>query len=139
MPLLTLIRKFVDAKINNLSCVEVWGTGKVFREFMHVDDVARAAIFFMKNSIDRNLINIGWGKEISIIELVEMLKKRSKFNGDIIWEMSKKDVTVHKKLDVNNMKKYGFSPTITLEKGIDLTIQSYCNEYFNKSFELLVK
>tara|TARA_B110000495_G_C23036276_1_gene619012 strand:+ start:1058 stop:2014 length:957 start_codon:yes stop_codon:yes gene_type:complete len=134
-----LIRKFVDAKINNLSCVEVWGTGKVFREFMHVDDVARAAIFFMKNSIDHNLINIGWGKEISIIELVEMLKKSTKFNGDIIWDRSKKDGTVHKKLDVNNMKKYGFSPTITLEKGIDLTIQSYCNEYFNKSFELLVK
>ena len=61
-----LIRKFVDAKLNSKSDVEVWGTGNVFREFMHVDDVAKAAIYFMKNEINSNLINIGWGKEITI-------------------------------------------------------------------------
>ena len=134
-----LIRKFVDAKINNLPSVEVWGTGKVFREFMHVDDIARASIFFMKNPPGHNLVNIGWGKEISIIDLVEMIKKNTQFEGNIIWDKSKKDGTVHKRLDINNMKKYGFKPKITLEKGINMTIESYCSEYFNKSFESLVK
>jgi len=132
-----LIRKFVDAKINGSSSVEVWGTGKVFREFMNVDDVAKAAIFFMNNTTSENLINIGWGKEISIIELVELIKKKTHFEGDIIWDSSKKDGTVNKKLDVSKMLKYNFQPKISLEKGIELTIESYCNEHLNKSFQSL--
>ena len=133
-----LIKKFVDAKINNLSSVEIWGTGKVFREFMHVNDVAKAAIFFIDKSINENLINIGWGKEISIIELVELIKKRTDFNGNITLDSSKKDGTIHKRLDITKMSDYKFSPSITLSKGIDLTIESYCNEQLGRSFKLLV-
>ena len=132
-----LIRKFVDAKINSSSSVEVWGTGKVFREFMHVDDVAKAAIFFMNNATNDNLINIGWGKEISIIELVELIKEKTHFEGDVIWDSSKKDGTVHKKLDTSKMLAYGFKPEISLKKGVELTIESYCNEHFKKSFQSL--
>jgi len=133
-----LIKKFVDAKINNLPSVEIWGSGKVYREFMHVDDVAKAAIFFIDKSINDNLVNIGWGKEISIIELVELIKKRTDFNGNITWDNSKKDGTIHKRLDVTNMSDYKFVPSITLSKGIDLTIESYCNEQLGKSFKSLV-
>ena len=63
---------FFSVFLDNHSSVEIWGSGKVYREFMHVDDIAKAAIFFIDKSIDDNLINIGWGKEISIIELVEL-------------------------------------------------------------------
>ena len=134
-----LIRKFVDAKINNSSSVEVWGTGKVYREFMHVDDVAKAAIFFINKDIDESLINIGWGKEISIIDLVELIKKRTNFEGDIIWNGSKKDGTIHKRLDVDKMSGYGFKPSIDLVQGIDTTIESYCIEHLNKSFKSLIR
>jgi len=123
-----LIKKFVDAKINNLPTVEIWGSGKVYREFMHVDDIAKAAIFFIDKPINNNLINIGWGKEISIIELVELIRKKTGFNGDITWDSSKKDGTIHKKLDVTRMSNYKFVPSITLSKGIDLTIESYMEE-----------
>lgn len=123
-----LIKKFVDAKRNNHSSVEIWGSGKVFREFMHVDDVAKAAIFFAENPIEETLINIGWGKEISIIELAELIREKTGFSGNITWDKSKKDGTVHKKLDVSKMKNHGFTPSIDLLKGIDLTIESYMNE-----------
>ena len=133
-----LIKKFVDAKINNLPSVEVWGSGKVYREFMHVDDIAKAAIFFIDQSTDDNLINIGWGKEISIIELVELIKRRTDFHGNITWDSSKKDGTIHKRLDITKMSDYEFIPSITLEEGIDLTIDSYCNEQLEKPFKSLI-
>lgn len=133
-----LIRKFVDAKINNSPFVEVWGTGQVFREFMHVNDIARASIYFMENEFKTNLINIGWGKEISIIDLVELIKKSTKYSGNISWDKSKKDGTVNKKLDVEKMKTSGFKPVISLEEGINLTIESFCQEYYNKSFQSLI-
>jgi len=133
-----LIRKFVDAKINNSPFVEIWGTGRVFREFMHVNDVARASIYFMENEFKTNLINIGWGKEISIIDLVELIKKTTKYSGNISWDKSKKDGTVNKKLDVEKMKTSGFQPVISLEEGINLTIESFCQEYYNKSFQSLI-
>jgi len=133
-----LIRKFVDAKINNSPFVEVWGTGQVFREFMHVNDVARASIYFMENEFKTNLINIGWGKEISIIDLVELIKKSTKYSGNISWNKSKKDGTVNKKLDVEKMETSGFKPVISLEEGINLTIESFCQEYYNKSFQSLI-
>ena len=133
-----LIRKFVDAKINNSPFVEVWGTGQVFREFMHVNDIARASIYFMENEFKTNLINIGWGKEISIIDLVELIKKSTNYSGNISWDKSKKDGTVNKKLDVEKMKMSGFKPAISLEEGISLTIESFCQEYYNKSFQSLI-
>ena len=133
-----LIRKFVDAKINNAPFVEVWGTGQVFREFMHVNDIARASIYFMENEFKTNLINIGWGKEISIIDLVELIKKSTKYSGNISWDKSKKDGTINKKLDVEKMKTSGFKPVISLEEGINLTIESFCQEYYNNSFQSLI-
>ena len=134
-----LIRKFVDAKLNNKSEVEVWGTGNVFREFMHVDDVARAAIYFMENEIESNLINIGWGKEISIKELVEVIRIKTNFEGDIVWDKSKKDGTVHKCLDVSKMNEVGFKPSINLQQGIELTIDSYCLEQYGKIYKDLLR
>tara|TARA_B100001057_G_scaffold171070_1_gene171863 strand:+ start:17172 stop:18122 length:951 start_codon:yes stop_codon:yes gene_type:complete len=129
-----LIRKFIDARINKLDKVEVWGTGKVFREFMHVQDVAKAAIYFMEHKTKESLINIGWGKEISILELVNLISQKVGFEGKIIWNKSKKDGTFKKRMDISRMKNYGFAPSIKLNEGLDLTIQSYCKEHLNKSF-----
>lgn len=130
-----LIRKFVDAKINKLNTVEIWGTGNVYREFMHVNDVASAAIFFMNNNFDNQLINIGWGMEISIIELVEKIKNKTGFTGKIVWDKTKKDGTYRKRLDISLMTKAGFKPSISLDEGLDLTIESYCNDILKKSFQ----
>lgn len=132
-----LIRKFVEAKINSVDKVEVWGTGKVFREFMHVDDIASAAVYFMKHDNTDSLINIGWGKEISILELVELIKDKVNYQGKIIWDKSKKDGTKNKKLDISKMRAYGFHPKITLEEGINMTIKSFCDEQLNKSYDFL--
>ena len=133
-----LIKRFVDAKINNAPFVEVWGSGKAFREFMHVNDIARASIYFMKNDTSDNLVNIGWGKEISILDLVGLIKKSTNYRGDILWDTSKKEGTINKKLDIEKMKMNGFQPVICLEDGINLTIESYCQENYNKSFQSLI-
>ena len=106
---------------------------------MHVDDVAKAAIYFMENEIESNLINIGWGKEITIKELVELISIKTDFEGNIVWDKSKKDGTVHKCLDVSKMNEAGFKPLITLQKGIDLTIDSYCLEKYEKTFKDLLR
>tara|TARA_Y100001935_G_scaffold250652_1_gene251162 strand:+ start:27173 stop:28144 length:972 start_codon:yes stop_codon:yes gene_type:complete len=134
-----LIRKFVEAKVNSINKVEVWGTGKVYREFMHVDDVANSALFFMNNSTKKSLINIGWGQEISIFDLVNLIKDRVEFEGEIVWDKTKKDGTKNKKLDISKMIEYGFQPEITLQQGIDLTINSFCEEKLNQSFSSLIK
>lgn len=133
-----LIKRFVDAKINNTPFVEVWGSGKVFREFMHVNDIARASIYFMENDASENLINIGWGKEISIFDLVGLIKKSTNYRGDVLWDTSKKEGTINKKLDIERMEMNGFQPVICLEDGINLTIESYCQENYNKSFQSLI-
>ena len=134
----SLIRKFCDAKKLNKNFVNCWGTGKPLREFMHVDDLAKAVIFCLENwtpdlgEIVANegeksfsYINVGTGKDISIKDLAIKIALLTKFKGEIIWDKSKPDGTPRKLLDVNRLNNLGWKASIKLEDGIKNTIRDY--------------
>lgn len=103
----------------------LWGTGIARREFMHVDDIAKAIIFMLENYKSNEIINIGWGEDISIKELAEMIAAKVGFTGKLVWDNSKPDGMLKKCMDVSKMKARGFTPTITLEQGIEEMINIY--------------
>lgn len=123
-----LVKRFTDAKNNNDKEITLWGTGIARREFMHVDDAASAIIFMMLNYDSPELINIGWGVDISIKELALMIAEKVGFTGGIKWDASKPDGMLKKCMDVSKMKKLGFYPKITLEQGVDQMIEIYKNK-----------
>ena len=120
-----LIRKFHDAKVRGDLSVSLWGTGSPRREFLHADDLGRACLFLLENYDDDVAINMGFGQDISIIELAELIKSIIGFEGAIEWDSSKPDGTPRKLLDVSRMKNLGWRPTITLEDGIASTYKWY--------------
>lgn len=123
-----LVRKFVDAKAKGLAEVEVWGTGRVRREFLYAGDAAEASLYFMSNYDAKDLppfVNIGCERDITIKELVEMIKKETHFKGKVTWNTSMQDGMPRKLLDPTIAKKYGWTPKISLEEGIRKTIQWY--------------
>ena len=113
-----LLRKFIEAKRNNQEHVEIWGTGAPRREFMHVDDMANAALFLMHNYNLPGPINIGTGKDISILELAQLIKEITGFNGSIVHDHSKPDGMMLKRLDVSKINSLGWQAHIGLEQGI---------------------
>jgi GDP-L-fucose synthase len=113
-----LIKKFHDAKINNNPHVELWGTGAPKREFLHVDDVADACLFLMKNYNEAEFVNIGMGKDLTIKELALMIKNIVGFKGDLIFDTTKPDGTPRKLMDVTKLHKLGWKHNIELEEGI---------------------
>lgn len=113
-----LIRKIHTAKKNNDSHVEMWGTGKVKREFLHVDDLADACVFLMQNYNERDIVNIGTGEDISIFELAQLIKSIIGFEGEIKHDLSKPDGTPRKLLDVSRIHKLGWKAKIGLVEGI---------------------
>ena len=132
----SLIRKFSVAKRDNLSSVTCWGSGSVFREFLHEDDLAEAAIFCLENwfpndidspkDINGNslyLINVGTGKEISIKELAKKIAEIVKFDGKIFWDKNMPDGTPRKVLDISRLKKLGWKSKINLNSGLVKTIK----------------
>lgn len=120
-----LVRRFVDAVDEKAEKVTIWGTGRARREFMHVDDAAAAFIFLMEKYDSPEIINIGWGEDISIKELAGMIALKSGFRGALVWDASKPDGMPRKCLDVSRMKELGFHPGITLEEGIERTMAEY--------------
>ena len=133
-----LIRKIHEAKINNLPSVELWGSGKPKREFLHADDLAWALIYLMNLDQDKfseltnpnkaPLINIGTGSDLSIIDLAELIKDIVGFDGDFKLNSSKPDGTLRKVLNVEKINKLGWSSKINLRDGLTLTYQDFCNE-----------
>ncbi len=113
-----LIRKFHTAKVNKSQEVEIWGTGKPLREFLHVDDLAEACLFLMLNYNDKQFVNVGSGKEISIKELALLVKKIVGYEGALTFNTSKPDGTPRKLMDVSKLAKAGWSYKIELEDGI---------------------
>ncbi|CAN5117171.1 GDP-L-fucose synthase [soil metagenome] len=113
-----LLRKFNEAKTKGLKNVEVWGTGEPRREFLHVDDLANACFHLMRTYEGTISVNIGTGKDISIKELAEMIKKITGFTGQTTWNTSKPDGTPRKLLDVSLIHSSGWKHTIGLEEGI---------------------
>lgn len=129
-----LIRKFHESKIKGKDQVVVWGSGKPFREFLHVDDLADACLFLMSNYNSSEIINIGTGKDLSIAELAYLIKDIVGYDGNIIFDTSKPDGTPRKLLDVSKLFNMGWKPRITLEEGIRSTYswyQEHQKEYYS--------
>lgn len=127
-----LIRKFYEAKENNLPEVVTWGTGSPKREFLHSDDLASACIFLMKNHSDSEIVNIGTGEEISIFDLVDMVKNAVGYTGKVVWDSSKPDGTPRKVMDVSKLHQLGWQHKINLKEGIENT----CKWYFENKNNL---
>ncbi len=113
-----LIRKFYEAKEKNIDTVEIWGTGKPLREFLHVDDLADASIFLMLNYNDRQHVNVGTGVDISIADLADLVKRITGYNGKLLFNSDRPDGTPRKLLDVSKLHGLGWMHTIGLDQGI---------------------
>jgi len=120
-----LIRKFHEAKSQNLSEVEVWGSGTPRREFLHVDDMADASIYLMNSYDNTEVVNIGVGDDISIKELAEMIKLIVGYEGQLVFDSSKPDGTPRKLMDVAKLKSLGWKASISLTEGIQSTYDWY--------------
>lgn len=116
-----LIRKFHEAKENNLPHVEIWGTGTPRREFLHADDLADACLFLMDNYNDNEIVNIGVGQDIPIKELAEQIKEIVDYKGDLVFNTSKPDGTPRKLVDVTKINNLGWKANISLEEGLRST------------------
>jgi len=126
-----LIRKFHEAKTDNKSYVELWGTGSPKREFLYVDDLAEAVVLLMEKYNNRDIgeiINIGTGKDVSIKELAEIIKKIIDFKGDLKWDKTKPDGMPRKLLDVSRIKRLGWKPETSLTEGIKKTYKDFLNK-----------
>ena len=115
-----MIRKFHEAKENNTD-VTLWGTGSPYREFLHVDDLAAATLFALENDLEEDLYNVGFGTDLTIKELAELVQKIVGHHGAIIWDKSKPDGTPKKLMDSRKLRKLGWEPKIKLEEGIQIT------------------
>ena len=121
----SLMRRFHAGKLAGLDSVEVWGTGKPTREFMHVFDLASACWYFLNQRLGGELINIGTGSDISINDFAELMKRVVGFEGKIQFDLSKPDGTPRKVLDVSKAKKLGWTTQIALEEGLTSTYRWY--------------
>jgi GDP-L-fucose synthase len=120
-----LIRKFYEAKLKNKNYVKIWGSGKATREFLHVDDLAKAVFFLIQKNIKFNYLNVGSGEWISIKKLAAYLKKISNFNGKIIFDTSKPDGQRKRSIDSSKIKNLGWKNEIKLKDGIKKLYNSY--------------
>jgi GDP-L-fucose synthase len=113
-----LMRKIITAKKNNQPHVEMWGSGTPRREFLHVDDLAEACLFLMDKFSGTDIINVGIGEDVTILELAELIKKIAGYEGKIITDTSMPDGTPRKLMDVSRINALGWKASITLENGI---------------------
>lgn len=120
-----LMRKFHEAKASGDPFVTLWGTGEQYREFMHVDEMADACLFLMRNYDSEEVINVGTGKELTIKELAEMIQEVVGFTGSIKWDTDKPGGTPRKLLDVSRLAKLGWTASISLRDGIASTYEWY--------------
>lgn len=114
-----LLRKFHEAKMNNITEVVMWGSGKPLREFLHADDLADACFYLMQHYDEAGFVNIGVGEDISIGELAEMIKDIVGYTGSIRNDISKPDGTPRKLMDVSKLKALGWTASISLREGIE--------------------
>ena len=124
-----LIRKFHEAKAANAPSVTCWGTGSPLREFLYVDDLARACVFLLENYSEDQFINIGSGQEVSVRQLTEAVKRVIGFAGDIVWDTTKPDGMPRKYLDSSRLFALGWRPQIDLETGIRLAYEDFLQKF----------
>src|ERR1700732_2615374 len=116
-----LIRRFHEAKLRGEGTLSIWGTGTPRREFLHVDDLADAVIYLLKNYEDESIVNIGWGEDVTIRELAELVMAASGYQGRLVFDPSKPDGTARKLLDTTRLTALGWRPKIPLKAGIEST------------------
>ena len=121
-----LIKKIHDARVNGLKQIKLWGSGKPLREFLHVDDLAKAIVFVLENKLLESIYNIGSGEEISIKKLAFFIKDVIGYEGDILWDTSIPDGTPRKLLDSSKISNLGFKTSISLNEGVKDTYKKYC-------------
>ena len=124
-----MIRRFHEAKIQSGPAVTCWGTGQARREFLYADDLAAACIFLMEEYSDDRIINVGYGSDLTIMELAETVKRIVGFAGKIIWDRSKPDGTPRKLLDSTRILALGWKPKVSLEAGIPLAYEEFLRRF----------
>lgn len=120
-----MVRKFHEAKQRSAPSVEIWGTGTPRREFLHVDDLADACFHLMQHHDSEQLINVGWGEDVSIAELATLVARTVGFTGGTHYDRSKPDGTPRKLLDTTRLRALGWQPRISLEAGLAATYRWY--------------
>jgi GDP-L-fucose synthase len=120
-----LLRRFYESRENCKPEITIWGSGEPRREFLHVEDLARAALFLMRDYNQPEIINIGTGSDVTIRQLTELIKGVSGFEGRIVFDKTKPDGTPRKLLDVRKIEALGWKPSISLDKGIADTYRWY--------------
>ena len=123
--LAALLRKAHEAKMHSDRELIVWGTGKPRREFLHVDDLASAGLLLLEKYDSPEIINVGWGEDISIRELAELICDVVGFDGELAWDTTKPDGTPRKLLDVSKIRGLGWKPRISLRDGIARTYELF--------------
>ncbi|MDD6490641.1 MAG: GDP-L-fucose synthase [Firmicutes bacterium] len=118
-----MIRKFHEAKVKNAPTVELWGTGTPLREFLYVDDMADACVFLLENYDGEQHVNIGTGKEVTIKQLAETVKKVVGYEGEIVWNKDMPDGTPRKLTNVDKLHGLGWTHKVELEEGVELAYQ----------------
>ena len=124
-----MIRRIILAKKNKESTVTIWGTGSPRREFLHVDDLADACYFLLQNYNEKGLVNIGWGEDVTIKELAELIVTEVVYEGQLVFDNTKPDGTMRKLMDTQKLNSLGWYPKIKLEEGIRKTISEYIKIY----------
>lgn len=127
-----LIRRFHEAKIRGDKTVSAWGTGTPLREFLFSDDLASACVYLMENKNADEIgefINIGSGKERTIKEIVELVKKTVGFEGEVVWDKTKPDGTPRKLMDVSRINSLGWKAQVELEEGLKIAYKDFLERY----------
>ncbi|CAN5442807.1 GDP-L-fucose synthase [soil metagenome] len=124
-----LIRKIHEAKENNAEQVEIWGSGKPMREFLHVDDLADACVFLINEYEDNDILNIGSGVDLTIADLATTIAKVVGYKGRFVFDSTKPDGTPRKLMDVSRMQNLGWQSRISLEEGLASTYLEFKNQY----------
>ncbi|MBO0695141.1 MAG: NAD-dependent epimerase/dehydratase family protein, partial [Verrucomicrobia bacterium] len=124
-----LLRKAHEAKIGKASTLNVWGSGKPRREFLHVDDLASACLLLLKKYNSPEIINVGCGEDISIRQLAELICEIVGFDGELAWDTTKPDGTPRKLLDVTKLQALGWKPPISLREGVAQTYKWFLANY----------
>jgi GDP-L-fucose synthase len=129
-----LIRRVHEAKLTGSETVTVWGSGEPKREFLFADDLAHACVFLMNNYDEREFVNIGTGKDLTIAELAEIIKEVTGYKGNIIFDTSKPDGTPRKLLDVTKLSRLGWKYTTGLIEGIRLAYKDFLRREYPVTF-----
>lgn len=126
------IMKIHKAKIENKENIQVWGSGKAYREFLYVDDAAEGIIFLLNNYNESGIINLGTGNSIQIKELLNLIKEIVGYEGEIIFDTTKAEGVLKRELDISKLKKLGWEPKIDLKEGLKRTYEYYLSQLNKK-------